>query len=80
MNRVLSFENEILIYEVDICGCCIKVCPKEFRYGFLIFLFAMFFVMLWNTYRVFAGAKDLTQAVTLLWTFNVLGIGHTMET
>lgn len=44
---------------------------KAFRYGFLIFFFAMFFVMLWNTYLVFAGAKDLTQAVTLLWTFNV---------
>lgn len=44
---------------------------KAFRYGFLIFFFAMFFVMLWNTYLVFAGTKDLTQAVTLLWTFNV---------
>ena len=25
---------------------------KAFRYGFLIFFFAMFFVMLWNTYLV----------------------------
>ena len=44
---------------------------KAFRYGFLIFFFAMFFVMLWNTYLVFAGTKGLSQAVTLLWTFNV---------
>lgn len=42
-----------------------------FRYGFLIFFFAMFFLMLWNTYLVFAGVKDLSQAVTLLWTFQV---------
>ena len=37
---------------------------KAFRYGFLIFFFIMFFVMLWNTYLVFAGAQDLKQAVT----------------
>lgn len=43
---------------------------KGFRYGFLIFFFAMFFVMLWNTYLVFAGA-ELKQAVTLLWTFKL---------
>ena len=40
---------------------------KAFRYGFLIFFFAMFFLMLWNTYLVFAG-QQLKQAVTLLWT------------
>ena len=44
---------------------------KVFRYGFLIFFFAMFFLMLWNTYLVFAGAQDLRQAVTLLWTFKL---------
>lgn len=44
---------------------------KYFRYGFLIFFFAMFFVMLWNTYLVFAQAKDLSTAVTLLWTFKL---------
>ena len=44
---------------------------KWFRYGFLIFFFAMFFLMLWNTYLVFSGAQDLNQAVTLLWTFKV---------
>ena len=44
---------------------------KAFRYGFLIFFFVMFFLMLWNTYLVFAGATSLKQVVTLLWTFNV---------
>ena len=44
---------------------------KWFRYGFLVFFFAMFFLMLWNTYLVFSGAQDLKQAVTLLWTFKV---------
>ena len=41
-----------------------------FRYGFLIFFLAMFCLMLWNTYLVFAGA-DLKQVVTLLWTFKL---------
>ena len=44
---------------------------KWFRYGFLIFFFAMFFQMLWTTYLVFAGVRDLGQAVTLLWTFRL---------
>ena len=44
---------------------------KFFRYGFLIFFFAMFFLMLWNTWLVFAGAKDLGTVVTLLWTFRL---------
>ena len=44
---------------------------KGFRYGFLIFFFAMFFQMLWSTYLVFSGAQDLGQAVTLLWTFKL---------
>lgn len=44
---------------------------KGFRYGFLVFFFAMFFLMLWNTYLVFAGARDLKQVVTLLWTFKL---------
>jgi len=44
---------------------------KWFRYGFLIFFFAMFFQMLWNTGLVFAGARDLKQVVTLLWTFKL---------
>ena len=44
---------------------------RAFRYGFLIFFFIMFFQMLWTTYLVFAGAADLRQAVTLLWTFRL---------
>lgn len=44
---------------------------KWFRYGFLVFFFVMFFLMLRSTYLVFSGARDLKQAVTLLWTFNV---------
>ena len=44
---------------------------KGFRCGFLIFFFAMFFVMLFNTYLVFAGARDVQQVVTLLWTFKL---------
>ena len=39
--------------------------------------FAMFFLMLWNTYLVFAGVRDLGQAVTLLWTFKRPGTGPT---
>ena len=31
----------------------------------------MFFLMLWNTYLVFAGVRELGQAVTLLWTFKL---------
>ena len=42
---------------------------KLFRYGFLVFFFAMFFAMLWYSALVFAGAQSLRQAVTLLWTF-----------
>ena len=41
-----------------------------FRYGFLIFFFTMFGIMLWNTYLVFAGS-DLKQVVKLLWTFKL---------
>ena len=44
---------------------------KWFRYGFLIFFFAMFFQMLWSTYLVFAGARSLNEVVTLLWTFRL---------
>lgn len=44
---------------------------KYFRYGFLIFFFVMFFLMLWNTYLVFDGTEDLKMAVTLLWTLKV---------
>ena len=42
-----------------------------FRDGFLIFFFAMFFLMLWNTYLVFADVQVPGRALTLLWTFQV---------
>ena len=35
------------------------------------FLFSDVFLMLWNTYLVFAQAKGLSQVVTLLWTFKL---------
>ena len=44
---------------------------KYFRYGFLIFFFTMFFIMLWNTYLVFAGHRPLGQKIKLLWTLKV---------
>ena len=44
---------------------------KGFRYGFLAFFLVMFFQMLWVTYLVFAGTRELGQAVTLLWTFRL---------
>lgn len=41
-----------------------------FRYAFLTFFMAMFFLMVYNTYQVFAG-KELSEAVTLLWVFKL---------
>lgn len=43
---------------------------KWFRYGFLVFFMAMFFTMLFATYRVFAGTP-LKETVTLLWVFRL---------
>lgn len=43
---------------------------KWFRYGFLTFFMIMFFMMIYNTYLVFAGA-ELKEAVTILWTFKL---------
>lgn len=53
-----------------------KDCPsfissKWFRYGFLIFFMTMFGQMIYNTYLVFGGARDLHQVVTMLWTFKL---------
>lgn len=42
---------------------------KLWRYGFLTFFMAMFLNMLYVTYLVFAGTKNLSQAVKILWTF-----------
>ena len=39
---------------------------KWFRYGFLIFFFIMFFNMLFSTYLVFEGTRNLKEVVTLL--------------
>lgn len=44
---------------------------KWFRYGFLVFFLTMFGNMLYQTYLVAAGAKGLTEAIKLLWTFRV---------
>lgn len=42
-----------------------------FRYGFLIFFMAMFMNMLATTYMVSKGARNLSEFVTLLWTFKL---------
>ena len=44
---------------------------KAFRYGFLIFFFAMFFQMLFVTYLVGSGASSLKEVVKLFWTFQL---------
>ena len=44
---------------------------KWFRYGFLAFFLTMFGVMLFQTWLVAAGAKDLSETLKLLWTFRV---------
>ncbi len=44
---------------------------KKFRYGFLTFFMAMFINMIFVTWLVFAGSKNLSQTVTLLWTFDL---------
>jgi len=44
---------------------------KGFRYAFLAFFLTMFIVMLFSTYMVFAGARDLKEVVTVLWTIKL---------
>ena len=44
---------------------------KAFRYGFLIFFFAMFFQMLFVTYLVASGTNGLQEIVKLFWTFKL---------
>ena len=44
---------------------------KWFRYGFLVFFMVMFANMLFTTWLVFSGARDMRQVVTLLWTFKL---------
>lgn len=43
---------------------------RWFRYGFLTFFMAMFGLMLYSTFQVFAGAP-LRETVTLLWVFKL---------
>ena len=44
---------------------------KFFRYGFLIFFLTMFSNMVFQTYLVFTGTKNLRQVVKLFWTFKI---------
>ena len=44
---------------------------KGFRYGFLLFFLTMFGNMVYQTWRVFAGASSLRQVVKLFWTFRI---------
>lgn len=44
---------------------------SQFRYGFLIFFFLMFFSMLGNTYMVLNGSNSLREVITILWTFKL---------
>ncbi|MCH4158066.1 MAG: 4Fe-4S binding protein [Acidaminococcaceae bacterium] len=44
---------------------------RWFRYSFLTFFMFMFLNMLHVTYLVFAGARDLQQVVTLLWSLHL---------
>ena len=44
---------------------------KFFRYGFLIFFLTMFGNMIFQTWLVAAGAKNLGEAIKLLWLFRV---------
>ncbi len=42
-----------------------------FRYGFLTFFMIMFLNMVFTTYLVFAGTSNLSEALTILWTFKL---------
>ena len=42
-----------------------------FRYGFLIFFLTMFGNMIFQTYLVAAGSRNLGEAIKLLWLFRV---------
>lgn len=54
---------------------------KGFRYGFLIFFLTMFGSMVFSTYLVAAGARSLSEALKLLWTFRVpWGFAYTAGT
>ena len=44
---------------------------KWFRYGFLVFFLTMFGNMLFQTYLVASSAKNLVEAIKLLWLFRI---------
>lgn len=44
---------------------------KGFRYGFLAFFMIMFFNMIFSTWLVFSGVRELKEVITLLWVFKV---------
>ena len=66
-----------LFAKIGGCGCSRNartprfLASKWFRYGFLAFFLTMFGNMVFQTYLVAAGGKNLTQALKLLWTFRV---------
>ena len=49
---------------------------KWFRYGFLTFFMIMFFNMLFSTWLVFSGARDLREVVTCPGYLNFHGTGQ----
>ncbi len=44
---------------------------KVFRYGFLLFFMVMFINMVFTTYLVFIGSENLSNVITILWTFKL---------
>ena len=66
-----------LFAKIGGCGCSRNartprfLASKWFRYGFLAFFLTMFGNMVFQTYLVAAGGRDLTQVLKLLWTFRV---------
>ncbi len=44
---------------------------KYFRYGFLVFFLCMFMNMVFQTYLVAAGARNLKEAIKLFWTIRL---------
>ncbi len=44
---------------------------KWFRYGFLIFFMIMFSNMLFSTWLVYSGVRDMREVVTLFWIYKL---------
>lgn len=44
---------------------------SAFRYGFLLFFLTMFMNMLFTTFLVFKGSRQLGMSIKLFWTFRV---------